>query len=40
MRVTYSEFVFVALNIQHAMCFRIISICGLPRSTQFFHTIS
>jgi hypothetical protein len=32
--------VFVALGIQHATCIRNIAICGLPRSTIFFHFIS
>ena len=32
--------VFVALGIQHAMCLRNIIICGLPRSTIFYHFIS
>jgi hypothetical protein len=31
--------VFLALGIQHAMCMRHIAICGLPRSTIFFHFI-
>jgi len=38
--ITYSEFVFVALRIQHAMRVRRIVICGLPRSTVFFHITS
>ena len=35
--ITYSECVFVALGIQHAMRMRHIVICDLPRSTTFFH---
>jgi hypothetical protein len=38
--VTYSEWVFVALSIQHAMRMRRIVICGLPGFTMFFHIIS
>jgi len=30
----------VALSIQHAIRMRLIVICGLPRSTIFFHTFS
>jgi len=32
--------VFVALGIQHAMHVRYIVICGLLRSTKFFHVTS
>ena len=38
--ITYTEFVFVALGIQHAMRMGHVAICGLPRSTEFFHIIS
>jgi hypothetical protein len=38
--ITYSECVFVALGIQHAMPMRHIVICGLSVSTIFFHIIS
>ena len=32
--------VFVALGMKHKMHMRHILICGLPRSTKFFHFIS
>jgi hypothetical protein len=35
--MTYSEFVSVALGIQHAMRMRHIAICDLPRSKIIFH---
>jgi hypothetical protein len=38
--ITYSECLFVALSIQHAMRTRHIVICGLPPSTIIFHIIS
>ena len=38
--ITYSECVFVALCIQHAMRMRHIVICGLSDSTTFLHIIS
>jgi hypothetical protein len=37
--ITYSECVFVALGIQHAMRMRHIAICGLP-VVQHFFTLS
>ena len=40
MSITYSECLFVALVIQHAMRLRHIVICDPPRSTIFFHIIS
>jgi len=38
-RITRSESVFVALGIQHILRVLHIVICGLPRSTKFFHII-
>ena len=38
--ITYSEFVFLALGIQHSIHMRHIVICGMPGSTIFFHIIS
>jgi len=40
MSVTDSEFIFVALIIQHAMRIPHIVICGPPSSKIFFHIIS
>jgi hypothetical protein len=36
----YSDYVFVALGIQHAMRMRYVFIRGLPGSTKFVHIIS
>jgi hypothetical protein len=38
--ITYSECVFAALVVQHAIYVCHIAICRLPRSTIFFHIIS
>ena len=35
--ITYSDCVFVALGIQHAIRMRLIVICALSGSTMFFH---
>jgi len=37
MSITYFECVFVALGNQHAVRMRHIVVCGLNRSTTFFH---
>ena len=37
--ITFSECVFVAFSIHHAMRMRHIVICGLPRSTILFHIL-
>jgi len=39
MSITYSECVFVALGIQHAMRMRYVVMCGLPDCTVFDHII-
>jgi len=38
--IAYSECVFVALGIQHAMCMHRILVCDLSGFTIFFHFIS
>jgi hypothetical protein len=38
--ITYSDCVFVVVGIQHAMRVYRTVICGLPRSTIFFHVMS
>jgi len=40
MNITQPVCAFVALGMQHAMRMRHIVICGLHRSTKFFHVIS
>jgi len=40
MIITQPAYVFVTLDIQHAMRMRHTLVCGLPRSTTFFHIIS
>ena len=37
--ITYSEYVFVALGIQHAMLMHHMVICGYP-AVQYFSTLS
>jgi len=39
-RITYSEYVLVALGIQYAVRMRYIGCCGLFGSKIFFHIIS
>jgi len=38
--IRHSECEFVAVVMQHAMRMSHVVICGLPRSTTFFHVIS
>jgi hypothetical protein len=38
--IKYSEYMFVALGIQHAMRMRYIVICGISGSTILFHIIT
>jgi hypothetical protein len=38
--ITYSECVFVAFDVQHAMRIRHITICGMLGPTIFLHIIS
>ena len=35
--ITYTEFVFVVLGIQHSMLLRLFVICVLPGTTKVFH---
>jgi len=37
--ITYSEYVFVALGVQHATRMGHTVMCGLPGSAIFFHII-
>jgi len=38
--MTYSEIVFVALDVKHAVRMRHIVVCGPSGATLFFHIIS
>jgi len=38
--ISYSECLPVDLDIQHAMRFRLVAVCGLSGCTTFFHMIS
>ena len=40
MCITYSEYVFVALGIQHAMRMRHVATCGLYVCTVYFQIIT
>ena len=41
MSITYYEFVFLTVDIQHAMCMRrILAVCGMSRYTIFLHIMS